>query len=88
MPRQSTKYEPLRRYLAALPGDRVTLRFAEIEAIVGAPLPASAENRPWWTNEAHKARQHGWGAAGWRVAHVDVHERVVTFVRVTPDSTA
>jgi hypothetical protein len=88
MARQSTKYEPLRRYLAALPGERVTLRFAEVEAIVGAPLPASAGGQHWWTNYPRPARLRGWGAAGWRVAHVDAFQRLVTFVRVPPDSTA
>jgi len=36
------KYQPLADYLAAHPADEVTLTFAQIEAILGAPLPSSA----------------------------------------------
>lgn len=46
----SAKYDPLARYLATYPGDRVTLTLAEIEAIVGAPLPPGARQRKWWQN--------------------------------------
>ena len=42
------KYAPLACYLAAQPGDRVTLTLAEIEAIIGAPLPPGARRRRWW----------------------------------------
>ena len=58
---------PLARYLAAQPGDRVTLTLAEIEAIVGAPLPAGARRRDWWTMHRRTGLRPAVWAAGWRV---------------------
>ena len=46
------KYEPLRAYLAAQPGRQVTLTLWELEAILDAPLPRSAQSRGWWTRTA------------------------------------
>jgi hypothetical protein len=43
-----TKYAPLTAWLLRFPGDRVTLPFAEVEEILGSPLPASSYN-----HEAH-----------------------------------
>ena len=40
------KYDPLTAYLADLPTDEATLTFAEIEQLVGAPLPPSAWRGP------------------------------------------
>jgi hypothetical protein len=37
-----SKYEPLERHLSALEWDRWDASFAEIEAILGTPLPPSA----------------------------------------------
>ncbi len=50
MPRHTHKYHALAGYLAAQPGDQVVVTFAQIEALVGAPLPASALRRAWWSN--------------------------------------
>src|SRR5215210_2639072 len=75
MPRPGPrKYEPLRAYLAGQPADvgEVTLRLAEIEAIVGAPLPATARLGSFWANGRLGLRispqARSWRAAGWRVA--------------------
>lgn len=35
------KYEPLWRYVAARGGERIVLRFDEIEAIIGVPIDHS-----------------------------------------------
>jgi len=80
------KYEPLRRYLAALPGEttRITLTRREVEAIVGVSLPASAGVRSWWTGRSERdAHRRAWRAAGWSVAAVALRHGVeaVTFVR-------
>ena len=84
------KYEPLRRYLAALPAEAatVTMRFAEIEALIEAPLPPTARLRSWWAQAARGQPQvRAWSAAGWRVALVmQVRPWRVTFVRT--DTTA
>lgn len=68
-----TKYEPLELYLRAVPTriNVVTLSFAEIERIVGAPLPASAmTHRPWWGNQKDsrtRSQAHAWLSAGFKV---------------------
>ena len=78
------KYHPLTRYLAAQPGDRVTLTLAEIEAIIGVPLPAGARQRHWWQMRQGAASLGSVvRAAGWRLVLDDFWGRTpaVTFVR-------
>lgn len=80
------KYDPLRAMLgtrAAKGETRVTLSFAEIEEVLGEPLPRSArEYQAWWANEAEgmHVQSHAWMGAGYRVEHVDVQAGVVRFV--------
>jgi len=67
------KYTPLRDYLECA-SDVVDLSFAELERILGAPLPASARDyRPWWANHAgvNKSPQsRAWQDAGFCVNSV------------------
>ena len=80
----SSKYQPLADHLAAQPGDEVTLSFAEIMAILGAALPASAYVRAWWTGRSpNSVRTQGWRQVGWEVTAVTRREREwwVTFRR-------
>ena len=84
---QSPKYEPLRRYLAARPATESTLAltFAEIEALLGAPLPASAVASGWWTSRRGSPQERAWRAAGWRVVGMRPSlPSVVTFERLPP----
>lgn len=49
-----SKYEQLELYLRAVPAKtgEITLSFAEVERILGVPLPASAKShRAWWGNQ-------------------------------------
>lgn len=64
------------------------MRFAEIEALIGARLPASARNvrtlRAWWDNDPspnsrHSQSKHGWLAAGWEAESPDVDREIITF---------
>jgi hypothetical protein len=88
------KYEPLRRYLLALPSEvtTVTLTLAEITAIIGGPLPATARLRPWWGNHPRASHSRAWLDAGWRVTGRDVRSALptVTFTRAasTPELSA
>ena len=44
-------YDPLRDYLMDCDSDEVTLTFAQVEAILGRALPASAwKYDAWWAN--------------------------------------
>ena len=77
------KYEPLRAYLAAQPGRQVMLTLWELEAILDAPLPRSAQSRGWWTRATAGPQTSAWREAGWRVARVAPRPApgIVTFVR-------
>jgi hypothetical protein len=80
------KYDPLERYLAGAPGATLTLRFADIETIVGAPLPAGAHSqRGWWANTPRSLQGRAWLRAGWRAQGVTFGRRTVTFTRVSED---
>ena len=74
-------YRPLGAYLTGQPGPTCVLSFHEVEALLGRPLPRSASaRRDWWTNHhGHNQAHHGWLAAGWRVASVDLGRHAVTF---------
>ena len=73
----------LKNYLLASGKPYVTLTFEQVEGILGDLLPHSAYvHRAWWGNdESHTHARNGWLAAGYRVKHVDLSRRVVTFVK-------
>ena len=80
-----SKYDALARYLAAQSADRVTLTLAEIEAIIGQPLPAGARQRRWWgvPHASPFMLRPVIRAAGWRLVLDAFWGRTpaVTFVR-------
>ncbi len=84
--KQGTKYFPLFEYLATT-ADReepVELTFEEIEDILQAPLPASAQrSRSWWANArtAGRVQSAAWMEAGYHVDSVDLEREHVTFKR-------
>lgn len=97
------KYDPLRSHLADLSIDASTMSFAEIERVLGFPLPASARRYPaWWSNESEGSHSHAraWMEAGFRTERLDLNAATVTFRRAaarvrsdvsetgTPDVTA
>ena len=78
------KYRPLQDYLRALPAskDTVSLRFDELEKIIGAKLPKSAFTYPaWWGNQEGGSRAPHWHAAGFKVDSTDLTRRIVRFAR-------
>lgn len=77
------KYEPLRSYLSAVPGDRreVQLTFAELEAVVGALPPSARAYRPWWGNSERRAQAQAWQEAGFIVEQVNLTAETVVFGR-------
>ncbi|MGD9891720.1 MAG: hypothetical protein AB7R89_33525 [Dehalococcoidia bacterium] len=83
------KYDPLAAYLAQVTDDQVTLTLAEIEAILGTPLPATATSSDFWRNYARAWPAHAWRDVGWRVARHPSRQAVtaVTFVREPPAMT-
>jgi hypothetical protein len=79
-----SKYQPLAKHLEAQGSAVVTITFAEIDRLLGDPLPPSARQyRPWWANEREGShvQARAWLDAGWKVDAVDLSEERVTFRR-------
>jgi hypothetical protein len=77
------KYRPLREFLSRQTVAEAPMSFAEVEDVLGFPLPASARNHAaWWSNNVgthvHAA---AWRGAGWRTSRVNLAAERVTFVR-------
>lgn len=78
------KYTPLFRHLAGFEGVQWPASFAEVEAILGFPLPKSARRHAaWWANEHNGTHSHAraWQAAGWRTNAVDLRAQALVFER-------
>jgi hypothetical protein len=77
-----TKYEPLAKYLRSQRISEVPMTFAEVEKVIGAPLPPSAfRHRPWWANDASgHAHAKAWLEAGYQTERVDMDARRLVFV--------
>jgi len=74
-----SKYQPLSDRLTASPGDEWLTSFAELESVLGFPLPKAARTgRAWWANDPEKSHSRAWADHGWEVGDVDhAAERVV-----------
>jgi hypothetical protein len=85
MPRagEPGKYAPLCTWLAALPAEQeeAVLTLAEIETIIGAPLPVGAGTPHFWSSAPQELRN--WGPVGFH-ARLDYSTQRVHFTRVTP----
>lgn len=79
-----SRYQALTRHLSARKEGRVPMTFAEIEAILGAPLPGSARaHRPWWANSGHgHVQARGWLDAGYQSEQVDLAAERLVFARL------
>lgn len=86
------KYAPLAAWLQARPADQnnVELTFQEVEAILGADLPAYARShRSWWANDSvSRVQSRQWLNVGWRISRVDVTEEKVVFSRINEQKRA
>lgn len=77
-----SKYDPLFQHLDRSQGT-VELVFADVEELLGFPLPASAyRHAAWWSNSGGTHVQSAaWQAAGYKTEQVDIGARTVRFVR-------
>ncbi len=85
--RRVSAYQPLGEWLAACPEATVTLSFADLEEILGQPLPRPARQYPrWWYRWEDERRGPGaaWHAAGWRLVAVACQPDSVRFQRLSP----
>lgn len=58
-----SKYNLLSERLSGHGADEWRASFAEIEEVLGFPLPKSARSGPaWWTHDKRAWREHGWRA--------------------------
>src|ERR1700730_18148571 len=77
------KYSPLADFLRAQQRDEVPMTFAEIERIVGSPLPRSHRYRSWWSNNSfNSVMTKVWLDAGFRSAEVDIKRRRLVFRKI------
>jgi hypothetical protein len=86
-----SKYEPLKRFLAAQSAPELPLSFTEVEEALGCRLPESARQyAPWWANEndGGHVQARAWLEAGWKTSRVDVSGERVVFVRASPRTVA
>lgn len=76
-----SKYEPLYQHLRASEGASLEFGFADIEEILGFPLPASARRYPaWWSNsDRSHVQAEAWLRAGYETAEVDVQGERLRF---------
>ena len=75
-----SKYWPLFRYLSQSGDEEIPLSFAQIEALLGAALPASARNRrDWWSNRKHALQAAAWTEAGYQAEDLDLGAETVTY---------
>lgn len=74
-------YAPLAAHLAATT-DNQTMSFADVEQILGRPLPPTARRRPqWWANNDNRHVQaRAWLDVGYVTADVDLAAETVTFL--------
>lgn len=76
------KYAPLSAALASS-SSPLTVTFADVEYILGVPMPSSARrHRPWWANDTSHTQAISWLSEGWQVQAVDMGAERVTFSKV------
>jgi hypothetical protein len=76
------KYDPLKTFLSSQAGDRVPMTFAEIEAVLHAPLPSSKRYPAWWSNNAsNNIMTEVWLDAGFMTEQVDIAGERLVFRR-------
>lgn len=80
-----SKYAPLAGYLKSLDRNEWRATFANVEAVLGFPLPESAHSyQAWWANNQQDGRHcMAWIIAGWRTEELDLGSQHVIFRRVS-----
>jgi hypothetical protein len=77
-----SKYQPLSERLRGHASDEWRASFAEVEEVLGFPLPKGARSRKaWWSNDLEKPHSRAWSGHGWEAGDVDTSTGQVTFRR-------
>jgi len=78
-----SKYNPLSARLAGHAGPEWRASFAELEEVLGFPLPKGARaGKAWWKNDPAAPHARAWTEGGWEAGDVDQAAGVVTFRKV------
>jgi hypothetical protein len=79
-----SKYDALKNHLKAQRADRVPMTFAEMERVLGFPLPPSSrKHRAWWANDPQgHVNARAWREAGYQSEDVDLDAQRLVFVRL------
>lgn len=71
-PSRRSRYAALSEFLSGFSGDATELSFAEVEEVLGAPLPVSARrHRAYWSNSGETIQGRSWTSVGWKVGELD-----------------
>lgn len=83
-----SRYSPLTAHLRDIGQARIPMTFAEIEALVGHPLPLSARrHRAWWSNNPRNSViTWAWLAAGYKSEQVDMAAGRLVFRRAESEA--
>lgn len=81
-PKASGPYLPLYQYLRDRHANRVVLTFAEVESLVGFPLPPAARAEPGWWSGPNAVAGEAWRLAD-RSAVANLVSQVVVCERLT-----
>jgi len=81
-----SKYDPLGHFLATQRFNEVPMTFAQIEKVLGFPLPEkSPAYRAWWSNNPDNSQMTKvWLSAGFRTEKVDLASGRLVFRRIVP----
>lgn len=79
-----TKYAPLTDHLRHRQQSTIPMRFADIESVLGFPLPPSSRHhRAWWSNNpTNNVMTRAWLAAGYQTRDVDIEAERLVFERL------
>lgn len=83
-----SKYKPLSDRLARHEGEEWRASFAELEEVLGFPLPKSAREQNAWWSGAEKPHHAAWTQGGWGVGEVDRAGGAVVFRRTSKPAAA
>ena len=76
-------YSPIRIFLEARNAEQIPMTFAEIENIIGRPLPASKQYPAWWSNNpSNNPMTREWLDAGFQTESVNTASGKLVFRRV------
>jgi len=75
-----SKYNPLSARLAGHAGPEWRASFAELEEVLGFPLPKGARaGKAWWKNDPAAPHARAWTEGGWEASEVDQAAGLVIF---------